>query len=180
MLQIMELWKEVRKKQGSSEDCVMNALATRLPEFNQDPNSSSNTDTIHLLMKQIMELWKSCREPMAELARIQRRVQRLLGTAESHTDDRQSQVFKYLSYISSTFPKGAADNTHESLVAVDTYFSNSLPETRENENEQVHKYKMRYGRTGTCGRMSALAVRRWSFIHTLYIFFIFVLKYKVN
>ncbi|CAJ0605610.1 unnamed protein product [Cylicocyclus nassatus] len=67
MLQIMELRKEVKMKQGSSEDYVMNALATRLPEFDQGPNSSSDTDTIHLLMKQIMEVWKSCREPMAEL-----------------------------------------------------------------------------------------------------------------
>ncbi|CAJ0589053.1 unnamed protein product [Cylicocyclus nassatus] len=35
----MELWKEVKKKQGSSEDYVMNALATRLPEFNHDPEN---------------------------------------------------------------------------------------------------------------------------------------------
>ncbi|CAJ0602638.1 unnamed protein product [Cylicocyclus nassatus] len=69
MLQIMELRKEVKKKQGSSEDYVMNAFATRLPEFNQDPKSSSDTDTIHLLMKQIMELWKSCREPKVELTK---------------------------------------------------------------------------------------------------------------
>ncbi|CAJ0593869.1 unnamed protein product [Cylicocyclus nassatus] len=60
----MELRKEVKKKQGSSEDYVMNALATRLPEFDQNPNP--NTDTIHFLMK-LMELWKSCREPIAEL-----------------------------------------------------------------------------------------------------------------
>ncbi|CAJ0600434.1 unnamed protein product [Cylicocyclus nassatus] len=69
MLQIMELRNEVKKKQGSSEDYVMNALATRLPEFDQNPNPSPNTDTIHFLMKQIMDLWKSCREPMAELTK---------------------------------------------------------------------------------------------------------------
>ncbi|CAJ0593871.1 unnamed protein product [Cylicocyclus nassatus] len=62
----MELRKEVKKKQGSSEDYVMNALATRLPEFDQNPNP--NTDTIHFLMK-LMELWKSCREPIAELTK---------------------------------------------------------------------------------------------------------------
>ncbi|CAJ0608229.1 unnamed protein product [Cylicocyclus nassatus] len=65
----MELRNEVKKKQGSSEDYVMNALATHLPEFDQNPNPSPNTDTIHFLMKQIMELWKSCREPMAELTK---------------------------------------------------------------------------------------------------------------
>ncbi|CAJ0603694.1 unnamed protein product [Cylicocyclus nassatus] len=44
MLQIMELWKEVKKKQGSSEDYVMNALATRLPEFNHDPENGCTFD----------------------------------------------------------------------------------------------------------------------------------------
>ncbi|CAJ0609395.1 unnamed protein product [Cylicocyclus nassatus] len=46
MTQVMELWKqnreimeELRKKPGSNEDYVMNALAARLPEFIHDPEN---------------------------------------------------------------------------------------------------------------------------------------------